>query len=585
MGAIMQYVDKEYDTQCLGLQATYNPDAIIFDQHSIDAATFMTANKRLTAALFADDLVLFAASAEQLQSMIDIFSTTANAFGQIISCTKTEIMLPDYLPQPHPYHRPIHLTQSDGTKILLKLTTEFKYLGSRITSNGNLDREIGIRQHAMWDAFNKYKSSMFLNPHVSLWQKLLVYNITVLPNATYGCAAWDYQPVQLQKLEGTHIKMMKIMMRQNENKDFSMITAMNIATNHKWQHLLPIAATVESMQIKYLRHLLVTVKPNTQLHILCRSRIKSITTAATIYTNGNPLPKIAYAATIDRTRLYYNLDELLYFGSIDGMYELECEKSSVRNLPLPLPPVYILPQPPWFISIRSEYFTKERLTNLIKTKGKLEFIASWRHHQSRTLGIKRFNRQSSIPTFADRKIRYVCSDENMNTGSNDEGCTIYSSSSSDDSSVSVPRKLERDATHVGPSTSNILLRRRDRNAIITTYYEPIVQTHITISPQKWPHQKDKTTKTIVEHSQDQIVILNDTHKQHQHEYYKERQPVHYQNQKHKLQEQQVQHERNSAHQEYDLNEQPPRPLPLYKQRRQERKRIKRNHLFQNREQV
>ena len=62
--------------------------------------------------------------------------------------------------------------------------------------------------------------------------------------------------------------------------------------------------------------------------------------------------------------------------------------------------------------------------------------------------------------------------------------------------------------------------------------------------------------------------------------------VHYQNQnKHKLQEQQVQHERNRAHQEYDLNEQPPRPLSLYKQRRQERKRIKRNHLFQNREQV
>ena len=56
-------------------------------------------------ALFADDLVIFAPSAQQLQEMLNIFSITANAFGQIVSDSKTEVMLPDYL-LPQLYHPP-----------------------------------------------------------------------------------------------------------------------------------------------------------------------------------------------------------------------------------------------------------------------------------------------------------------------------------------------------------------------------------------------------------------------------------------------------------------------------------------------
>ena len=78
--------------------------------------------------------------------------------------------------------------------------------------------------------------------------------------------------------------MMRMIMRQQDNKFFSMITATNVAASHNWHCLLPIAATVESMQIKYLRHLLVTVKPNTQLHIICRCRIKNANSNTSIYS-------------------------------------------------------------------------------------------------------------------------------------------------------------------------------------------------------------------------------------------------------------------------------------------------------------
>jgi hypothetical protein len=97
MGAIMKHMEKEFAERGLGMTALYNPDALIFDQTTIDNITGASVIKRLIAALFADDLVIFAPSAQQLQEMLNIFSITANAFGQIVSDSKTEVMLPDYL--------------------------------------------------------------------------------------------------------------------------------------------------------------------------------------------------------------------------------------------------------------------------------------------------------------------------------------------------------------------------------------------------------------------------------------------------------------------------------------------------------
>jgi hypothetical protein len=413
MGAIMKHVDKEYANQHLGMTALYKPEAILFNQTSIDNPNTPGLIKRLTAALFADDLVIFAPSAFQLQQMIDIFSSTALAFGQIVSDTKTEVMLPDYL-LPQPFHPPLYLRHPEGHTTTIKITTEFKYLGSRILSNGTLGREIGIRQHAMWDAFNKYKSVTFLNPHVTLWQKLLLFNITVVPNATYGCCAWDYKPNQLQKLEGTQIKMLKLIMNQQDDPKFNMITAINTAVKHRWYHLLPIAAKIESMHIKYLRHLLVTVVPHTQLHIICRCRIMCDTSTQSqrtqlAYSNLadiTQLPPISYEATIQRTRTYYNLDELLYTGLVDGKHAAECSTARLHGHQLPQTPSPPQPCPPWFITICDQYFTATNLTSLIKLQGYSTFIAIWRQHQLLTLGHNNVNNPNNITmnTFTDGDI-------------------------------------------------------------------------------------------------------------------------------------------------------------------------------------
>lgn len=121
------------------MTALYKPEAILFDQASIDDPDTPGLIKRLTAALFADDIVIFVSSASQLQQMIDIFSSTALAFGQIVFDTKPEVMLPDHLLR-QPFHPQLYLRHPEGHTTTIKITAELKYLGSRILSNGTLSR-------------------------------------------------------------------------------------------------------------------------------------------------------------------------------------------------------------------------------------------------------------------------------------------------------------------------------------------------------------------------------------------------------------------------------------------------------------
>ena len=85
---------------------------------------------------FADDCVLCASSAEDLQQMIDILQKITSAFGQTISTTKTKVMVVQ--------------TQQTADKLgtgghfklagqVLEGVDSFKYLGSIQNDRSSLD--------------------------------------------------------------------------------------------------------------------------------------------------------------------------------------------------------------------------------------------------------------------------------------------------------------------------------------------------------------------------------------------------------------------------------------------------------------
>ena len=97
-------------------------------------------------ALFADDLVLFANSAEDLQKMITIFDEIVNAWGQEISIKKTKIMIVQ--------GRGMEVEVRDfyvrGQK--LENVFEFRYLGGMDTRDARMTSEIDIRCQRMQSA-------------------------------------------------------------------------------------------------------------------------------------------------------------------------------------------------------------------------------------------------------------------------------------------------------------------------------------------------------------------------------------------------------------------------------------------------
>ena len=107
-------------------------------------------------ALFADDLVLFANSAEDLQKMITILDEIVNAWGQEISIKKTKIMIVQ--------GRGMEVEVRDfyvrGQK--LENVFEFRYLGGMDTRDARMTSEIDIRCQRMQSSYFKYNKTIFL---------------------------------------------------------------------------------------------------------------------------------------------------------------------------------------------------------------------------------------------------------------------------------------------------------------------------------------------------------------------------------------------------------------------------------------
>ena len=120
-----------------GIYIHYRLDGSLFDLRRLTAKTRSLQN-HLQEVLFANDCTLVAHSEQDLQWMLDHFSEASKLFGLTISLGKMEV-----LHQPAPYSHPPPPITIDDTP--LANIEHFKYLGSTISCDGSLDREIDTR--------------------------------------------------------------------------------------------------------------------------------------------------------------------------------------------------------------------------------------------------------------------------------------------------------------------------------------------------------------------------------------------------------------------------------------------------------
>ena len=121
-----------------GVSINYHTDGKAFDLRRLKAKTKVH-KALLRDFLFADDCVLAATSEKELQELADYLSDACSDFGLTISLKKSEA-----------FFQPAQQVAADGPVIKIQGTQlnnvqELTYLGSHVTSDCSLDKEISSR--------------------------------------------------------------------------------------------------------------------------------------------------------------------------------------------------------------------------------------------------------------------------------------------------------------------------------------------------------------------------------------------------------------------------------------------------------
>ena len=135
-----------------------------------------------------------------LQVIVSKFAESSSLIGLTISLGKTEVLF-----QPAPAavaHQPIIST--DSTQ--LKTVDDFKYLGSVISSDGCLDKEIRARICKASQALVRLKTRLLSQHNIRWSTKLKVYRAVVLTSLLYGCETWTLYRRHLKQLQRFYIR-------------------------------------------------------------------------------------------------------------------------------------------------------------------------------------------------------------------------------------------------------------------------------------------------------------------------------------------------------------------------------------------
>jgi hypothetical protein len=138
--------------------------------------------------LFADDAALLAHTERALQRITACFAEAAQLFGLEVSLKKTEVL-----------HQPAQQEESQAPHIFigdteLKVPPQFTYLGSTITSDAKIDKEIDNRLAKANSAFGRLYKKVWNNNHLKVGTKISVHRAVVLTTLLYGSESWVPYP-------------------------------------------------------------------------------------------------------------------------------------------------------------------------------------------------------------------------------------------------------------------------------------------------------------------------------------------------------------------------------------------------------
>ncbi|PFX16641.1 Craniofacial development protein 2 [Stylophora pistillata] len=138
-----------------------------------------------------------------LQLTVEKFAEASRLFGLTISLQKTEVLF-----QSSPLttdHRPS--ISIEGTE--LRTVDEFKYLGSVISSDSSLDKEIDARICKANQALGRLRARVLNQHNIQRTTKLRAYKTVVLTSLLYGCETGTLYRRHIKLLKRLHMRSLR----------------------------------------------------------------------------------------------------------------------------------------------------------------------------------------------------------------------------------------------------------------------------------------------------------------------------------------------------------------------------------------
>jgi hypothetical protein len=157
---------------------------------------------KLFTILYADETVLLAESAEELQSELNYFYEYCEKWNLKVNINKSKVMVFSK------GRLPINLN-FNMNNMKLEIVSEFIYLGTMFQKTGSFKKnKINLAEKAskaMYDILNKGRVH-----NLSVSCQLDLFDKIIIPMLTYGSEIWGYE--NIDTLEKLHVKFCKLLL-------------------------------------------------------------------------------------------------------------------------------------------------------------------------------------------------------------------------------------------------------------------------------------------------------------------------------------------------------------------------------------
>ena len=189
-----------------GVQLVYHPEAkLIGDRRK------PTHSLSLSDLEYADDICLASESRSSLEQMLLALDKNCAEMGLSINARKTKIMSVDPSRSTGPDQ-----VLAEGVKLIsedvVENAEEYEYLGSLLTRDCTLDREISRRIGKAAASFRALSRILWYQPRIKKHHKLRMFKAAVLPVLLYGSESWTPLAPHLCRLQGFVMRCLRVIL-------------------------------------------------------------------------------------------------------------------------------------------------------------------------------------------------------------------------------------------------------------------------------------------------------------------------------------------------------------------------------------